>query len=249
MAHCWGERRGVPKGEVTMPTNKDLKRLVRARMTKTGEAYTAARAHIIKKPKAAPVSKAAPVAVKKIDYAALAGMSEAKIKAKTGCAWEKWVHSLDYHGAEKMSHGEIAALVNKKYKIDGWWSQTVTVGYERIKGLRARGQRRDGSYEATKSRTFNVPVSTLYDAWADAGTRRRWLDGASVKVRTATAPKSMRLDWTDSTIIAVGFAAKGKSKSSVAVQHAKLPDRDTADRVKQYWSDRLDALDEVLSDR
>src|SRR5512134_2636579 len=33
----------------TVPRNKDLKRLVRARMTKTGEAYTAARAHIIRK--------------------------------------------------------------------------------------------------------------------------------------------------------------------------------------------------------
>jgi hypothetical protein len=249
MAHCWGERRGVPKGEMTMPLNKDLKRLVRARMTKTGEAYTAARAHIIKKPKTTTGSEAAPATSKAVDYAALAGMSDATIKAKTGCTWERWVQALDHHGAEQMSHREIATLVNTKYKIPGWWSQSVTVGYERIKGLRARGQRRDGSYEATKSRTFNVPVSVLFDAWADAKTRRRWLDGAKVNVRTATAPKSMRLDWTDRSIIAVGFAAKGKSKSSVAVQHEKLPDRDTAERLKQYWSDRLDALGEVLSDR
>ena len=37
-----------------MPRQKDLKRLVRARMKKTGEAYTAARAQIIKKPRANP---------------------------------------------------------------------------------------------------------------------------------------------------------------------------------------------------
>jgi hypothetical protein len=250
MARCWGERRGVPKGEMTMPLNKDLKRLVRARMIKTGEAYTAARAHIIKKPKSATVSKAAPAIVAKaVDYAALAGTSDATIKAKTGCTWERWVHALDHHGADQMTHREIATLVNTKYKIPGWWAQSVTVGYERIKGLRARGQRRDGSYEATKSRTFNVPVAVLFDAWADARTRRRWLDGAKVNVRTATSPKSMRLDWNDRSIIAVGFAAKGKAKSSVAVQHEKLPNRDTAERLKQYWSDRLDALGEVLSDR
>ena len=46
MVRCWGEFRGVSKGELTMPRNKDLKRLVRARMRKTGEAYTAALAHI-----------------------------------------------------------------------------------------------------------------------------------------------------------------------------------------------------------
>jgi hypothetical protein len=253
MAGCWGERRGASKGEVTMPTNKDLKRLVRARMTKTGEAYTAARVHIISKPKAksvAPIPRAASASgASKIEYATVAGMSDAKIKEQTGCTWERWVRALDRLGAAEMSHREIATIVSKKYKVDGWWSQTVTVGYERIKGLRARGQRRDGSYEASKSRTFNVPVKTLFDAWADPGVRRRWLNGGGVRVRTATAPKSMRLDLGDRTIIAVGFLAKGKSKSSVAVQHTKLPDRETADRLKQYWSERLSELGNVLTGR
>jgi hypothetical protein len=223
-----------------MPTNKDLKRLVRARMKKTGEAYTAARSHIITKPRTPKQS---------IDYAALAGMSDEKIKAKTGCTWERWVTALDRKGAHQMAHRDIVAIVNEKYKIDGWWSQTVTVGYERIKGLRARGQRRDGTYEAGKSRTFNVPVTELFDAWADANVRRRWLNGESVKVRTATAPKSIRLGWTDGSIIAVGFMPKGKSRSSVALAHTKLPDRETANRLKEYWSERLDALGEVLSGR
>jgi hypothetical protein len=187
-------------------------------------------------------------AAAKQDFATLAGMSDASIKAKTGCNWEKWVKALDHYGADKMSHGEITALVSKKYKVADWWSQTVTVGYERIKGLRARGQRRDGSYEATKSRTFDVPVTTLFDAWADKTVRDRWLDGTSVKVRTATAPKSIRLGLADGGILAVGFLPKGKSKSSVAVSQAKLPDRETAERLKVYWSDRLDALGEVLAE-
>ena len=239
-----------------MPRNKDLKRLVRARMKKTGEAYTAARAHINKNPRTKTVSTASAAAsrttttsaTKASDYAAVAGISDAKLKEKTGCTWERWVYALDRRGADKMSHREIATLVNEKYKVDGWWSQSVTVGYERIKGLRARGQRRDGWYEASKSRTFNVPVAALFDAWADPAVRRRWLDGQTVKVRTATAPKSMRLDWTDGGIIAVGFTPKGKSKSSVALAHTKLPDRGAAERLKEYWTERLDALGEVLSE-
>jgi len=175
-------------------------------------------------------------------------MTDSVIKAKTGCTWERWVTALDDHGAAKMSHGEIAALVNTKYKIPGWWSQAVAVGYERIKGLRARGQRRDGTYEAGKSRTFNVPVQTLFDAWADAGTRSRWLKAESVKVRTERAPKTMRLGWDDGTIIAVGFTAKSKSKSSVALAHIKLPDAETANRLKMFWSERFDALGEVLDE-
>jgi hypothetical protein len=124
----------------------------------------------------------------------------------------------------------------------------VTVGYERIKGLRAKGQRRDGSYEASKSRTFDVPVKTLFAAWADGVTRRRWLTGAAVRIRTANEPKSMRLDWNES-IVAVGFAPKGSSRSSVAVQHTKLPNRETANELKEYWAARLDALGDVLARR
>ena len=220
-----------------MPRNKDLKRLVRTRMKKTGEAYTAARAQITKKAKPVPQ-----------DYAGLAGYTDKVIREKTGCTWERWVTALDYHGAAEMSHGEIASLVHTKYKIPGWWSQAVTVGYERIKGLRARGQRLDGSYEASKSRTYSVPVKTLFDAWVDARTRRRWLNGVSVKVRTANAPKTMRLSWDDGTIVVVGFTPKGNSKSSVALAHTKLPNAETANRLKVFWSERLDALGEVFAD-
>jgi len=231
-----------------MPANKDLKRLVRARMKKTGEAYTAARAQILKKPRAKPSARlvAQLSAAPKKQYAALAGMSDASIKAKTGCNWEKWVKSLDYYGADKMTHREIAELVQKKYGVGDWWTQTVTVGYERIKGLRARGQRRDGSYEATKSRTFDVPIATLYEAFADKSVRDRWLNGTEVKVRRATAPKSIRFGLADGAIVAVGFIPKGKSKSSVAVTQAKLPDRETAEQLKKYWTDRLEVLGEVL---
>ena len=245
-----------------MPIHKDLKRIIRARMTKTGESYTAARAHIIRKggartaPRATVARDAAvratavrAIASSSTDLAALAGMSDASVKQKTGCGWERWVRSLDARGADKRQHREIVALVNGYGKTDDWWSQMVAVGYERIKGLRARGQRRDGSYEATKSRTFNVPVATLFDAWADATIRRRWLTGATVKVRTTTAPKSMRLGWNDFSIVAVGFVAKGASKSMVALAHTKVPDRETADRLKQFWSDRLDALGGVLAER
>lgn len=72
--------------------------------------------------------------------------------------------------------------------------------------------------------------------------------GAATKVRTATAPKSIRLGMSDGTIVAVGFLSKGKTKSSVAVQHEKLPDRETADRLKQFLAERLDALGKVLAE-
>jgi uncharacterized protein YndB with AHSA1/START domain len=229
-----------------MPRNKDLKRLVRARMSKTGEAYTAARARITDKPKKATRATPDMVTKARVDYAEIAGMRDTAIREKTGRTWEEWTRTLDKEGAAQMSHRDIAQVVHAKFKVADWWTQTVTVGYERIKGLRARGQRRDGSYEASKSRTYNVPVTVLFDAWAKAARRRRWLNGASVKVRTATAPKSMRLGWDDGSIVAVGFYPKGASKSSVAVQHTRLRDRESAPAFREYWTERLDALGQLL---
>ena len=223
-----------------MPIHKDFKRLVRGRMQKTGESYTTARAHLLKQKPAAPVPPAS------VDYAQLAGRSDAILKANTGCTWERWVKVLDRAGAYTWPHRDIAKHVHEKYKVPSWWAQTVTVGYERIKGLRAIGQRRDGSFEATKSKTFAVPLARLYSAFHDGRIRARWLPGVALTVRTATREKSMRITWPDRTSVEVGFTRRGPGKSQVALQHGKLPDRAAATDVKQYWAERLSALEEVL---
>jgi hypothetical protein len=227
-----------------MPANKDFKRLVRGRMQKTGEAYTTARAHLLKqKPRAAVSSTRSPAPA---DYARLAGRSDAILKEKTGCTWERWVKALDRAKAYTWPHREIAKYVQEKYRTPSWWAQTVTVGYERIKGLRAVGQRRDGSFEANKSKTFAVPLPRLYDAFQNPRMRARWLPDVDLTIRTATPRKSMRITWPDRTSLEVGFLSKGAGKSQVALQHGKLPDEASAARMKQYWTDRLLALGDVL---
>jgi hypothetical protein len=227
-----------------MPANKDFKRLVRGRMQKTGESYTAARAHLLKL-----TPKATPAAPAKADYAKLAGKSDAVMKAKTGCTWERWVGALDYAKAYEWSHGEIARYVAEKYQISGWWSQTVTVGYERIKGLRAIGQRMDGSFEASKSKTFAVPVSRLYRAFRDRRTRARWLPNVDLTVRSATKGKYLGITWPDRTSVAVWFEGKGTGKSVVSLAHQRLPDKAAATRAKAYWGERFGELKTVLEAR
>jgi len=225
--------------------DKDRKRIIRQRMKKTGESYTAARAHIISK---SPLGQtAAQPATRAVEYAALAGIKDDAIAAKTGRNWQEWVRILDADNATALPHRDITALVHGKHGVGMWWTQTVTVGYERIKGLRDRGQRRDGLYEAGKTRTFNVPVNVLFDAWADPAKRRRWLDGVALRVRTATRPKAMRLQWPDGTIVVVGFLAKGSAKSAVSLVHTKLRDRAASDKAKVDWAQRLDALGSILA--
>jgi hypothetical protein len=226
-----------------MPLDKDFKRLVRGRMQKTGESYTAARAVLRKKPAATPPApKPAPP-----DYATLAGMSDSAVSAKTGRTWAGWVEALDGAGAQQWPHRRIAECVHQQFKIGDWWGQTVAVGYERIKGLREIGQRRDGTYEASRSRTLAVPVARLYRAFADTRLRNRWLPGVKLTIRKATPHKSVRISWEDGTVVEVGFIPKSDARSAVAVTHRKLADRDDIARRKAWWGERLDALAGLLS--
>ena len=225
-----------------MTTGKDLKRLVRARMTKTGESYTSARAQLLRKGSSTTDTATPPTP----DYAALAGMADDKVRAKTGRTWAEWVDVLDRHDAATMKHREVAQLLSDRYGTPDWWTQTVTVGYERIKGKRAIGQRMDGTYEATKSRTFDVPATRLFDAWAKPGSRKKWLGAEPLTLRTSSRPKYLRLRHADGSTVVVGFTPKGKSKCSVAVQHGGLPSRSAAEERKAFWTERLDALRESL---
>ena len=233
-----------------MPTNKDFKKLIRARMEKTGEAYTAARAQLLRKsPEPQRVAIPATVAderpSKRPDYAKLAGMSDAAIKKQTGCDWERWVWALDKAGASDWSHRAIAEYVHNAYKVKDWWTQTVTVGYERIKGLRAIGQRRGGHFEASKSKTIAAPAAAVTKAFTDSRVRRKWLPGVNVTIRKATPGKSVRMTWDDETSVEVWLTAK-TGKTSTAVTHTKLTDKADVDRRKAYWSERLEALKSLL---
>jgi hypothetical protein len=219
-----------------MTVRKDFKRLVRTRMQKTGESYTAARAHFVTERRSAT-----------IDYAALAGMSDDAIKAKTGLTWERWVYALDKKNASTWSHREIADYVHKTYKVPDWWTQTVTVGYERIKGKRAIGQRMNGSFEANKSRTFAAPVSRVYRAFHNPKLRAQWLPDVDLTVRTARRDKSMRISWPDGSSVEALFYGKGAGKSQLAITHGKLKAQAASAEMKAFWADRLDALGEVIA--
>jgi hypothetical protein len=171
-------------------------------------------------------------------------ISDAAVTKATGRNWSDWFRILDKEGAKKKSHQEIAAKLHDKYGVPRWWSQMVTVTWEQARGLREVHQQSAG-FTANVSRTFAVAVDDLFKAWDDARRRNKWL-GEKVTVRKATAPKSIRITWSDGTSVEAGFYAKGDAKSSVAVQHSKLAARADVDARKKFWADALDRLRKTL---
>jgi hypothetical protein len=217
-----------------MTEQKSFKRLVRARMEKTGESYTAARAALL----AAQEPKGA-------DGPALT-MSDESIRRRTGRGWEEWFDLLDASGGAERSHREIAAWLAEEHGIGGWDAQSVTVSYERARGRRAVGERPAG-FSATAQKTVGVPVDRLYDWFADEALRERWLPDVELRERTATKPRTARFDWGDGdSRVIVGFTAQGEAKSTVALEHARLAGAEEAERMKAFWRERVAELKELL---
>lgn len=257
-----GALRPPGKGTDTVTQQKALKQRVRARMAKTGERYTSARANVLRKsagPGPASPAEAAGTAAEAVDAALRStqpvpdspfrsgyGASDEALVKRTGHDWAHWYRILDSWGAADRPHPEIARFLNLDLGVDGWWSQELTVRYEMAIGRRMPNQRKDG-FEATAAKTVKAPPERVYEAVVDAAQRSAWLD-RPVKLRkanqnrTASAFATVRFDWEDgSSRIVVWMADKG-DRTAVSLAHQKLVDSAAAEELKAFWRARLAAL-------
>ena len=234
-----------------MTRQKSFKGRVRARMDKTAESYTTARRQLLARASAAPETapEAAPKAAPDGAPEIRRPYSDEVIRRNTGRDWDQWFALLDQWGAAERPHPEIARWIAEAHAVPGWWAQGVTVAYEQARGRRVPGQRCDGDFSVSASKTVAVPVGRLFEAFADQDLRERWLPDAAFELRTAQPGRSLRANWEDgSTRVNVNFTALGAAKSQAAVQHERLPDAEMAETMKTYWRERVAILKQVLED-
>jgi hypothetical protein len=225
-----------------MTKESSFKRRVRDRMSKTGESYAAARGQL--SPKRARVQAA---------RERLAGTDDRptddKVAAATGKRWEAWFSVLDRWGARQRKHGETVAFLMEEHDVASWWAQSITVWYERTRGMRLKHQQVDG-FTVYASKTIAVPVEVLFDAFVNPRSRRRWLTDGTMSLRTSQPGHTARFDWGDgATRVSVSFEDKGPAKATAAVAHERLPDADEAEVTKASWRERLVGLKSLLEAR
>lgn len=245
-----------------MPTQKVFKSRVRARMTETCESYTAARRQLLRKasepeapdpgmstdtpePDDATEPRTPLGAADSIPPEALL-VADDSMQRATGKGHAEWFALLDTWGATDHGHTEIARWLSETHGVPGWWTQNITVSFERARGIRARHQMRDGfSVGATK--TVGVDAERALAAFTSAPLRKRWLPNAPMRQRTTRAALSARFDWSDPTSrVVVTVVPKGAAKTLVSVAHERLPDADSGERLKGAWRAWLGELKAVL---
>jgi hypothetical protein len=93
------------------------------------------------------------------------------VERATNRTWDEWLRFMDGIGAQNLSHHEIATKVLEELdgKIDsiGWWAQSVTVAYEQYIGRRIPGQRPDGTFQTSVSKSTDLGMKDLMDKWVN----------------------------------------------------------------------------------
>ena len=97
---------------------------------------------------------------------------------------KQWTRALDTLAAVAMAHKDIARYLKDEEDVPPCWTQTITDGDERIRCLGDTGQHRSGIYDGNKSKTFNLPITKLFAAFA-ARQCKRWLGDVALIMKKA----------------------------------------------------------------
>ena len=91
-------------------------------------------------------------------------MGDLPVIEATGKSPEQWFALLDEQSAEKWTHTQIADWLSHEHAVPAWWRQNVAVRYEQARGMRLPGQRADGTFELSKSRTVALDQHAALDS-------------------------------------------------------------------------------------
>ncbi len=175
----------------------------------------------------------------------IAGTSDDALKARTGKIWSQWFAILDKKKASEMPHKEMAIFLTENHNVPPWFAQTITVGYEQERGLRQVHQQPEG-FQITKSKTLPVSALKAFQAWNEKKARGKWLS-ENITIRKATPSKSLRITWPEKTNVEVNFYPKGQEKCQITVQHSRLSNEKQAEKMKEYWTGKLEKYKEFLT--
>jgi hypothetical protein len=185
-------------------------------------------------------------------------VSDVRVRERTGRDLAHWFDVLDRFGAVQKGHTAAAQHLREAHDVDSWYSQGITVSYERARGLRAANQRVGGTYEFSTSKVVAADTKTVIAALANKRRRARWagaldrdLVGALSAALRAVKSKGFvlktdgqahyRYKW-DGTTVEMSVTPKSGGRSSLVVQQFKLPSRHLLDERRNQWRATLAAL-------
>lgn len=224
-----------------MTTNERFKKQVRARMARTGEKYGAARRALLSRiPE--------PITHDTVDgrmWVSQPEQPDDSVREHTGRSWNEWCDLIEAGPAD--DHQSAAKWLMAEHDLDGWWSQAVTIGWERITGQRLPGQLTDGTFASNSSKTMPGDAAALRALLIDDEGRADLFLGVDSELRSKPETKVIRLGMEAGTAL-ISLDDKGDGRMRVGVQHTGLADPAARENWADYWKAWLDDLADASAD-
>ncbi len=155
----------------------------------------------------------------------------------TGRGREEWFDLLDAAGATGWKHRDIATWLVREHRVDPWWSQNVTVGYEQARGIRRPGQRQDGTYEASVTRTVALEKTQALRALAAVVTGE--LDVEPLALNLDAKHPTARFPLEGGEYVLASSSDRPGGKASIGLVWGRMPDDARLHDVKARMRDWL----------
>jgi len=171
------------------------------------------------------------------------GISTEAIERATHRQWAEWLRFMDGIGAADLSHAHIARKVEAELgaSVDNpaWWAQGITVAYEQHTGRRKPGQRADGTFQTSISRTTEAGIHEAMARWvvfaAGDSTVQGVVSGAT-KVSGSEKRQTWRAKAADGSSVMFTSELKPNGKTAVLVNHTRLKSQEEIAAAKQRWA-------------
>jgi uncharacterized protein YndB with AHSA1/START domain len=160
-------------------------------------------------------------------------------------------------------------FLKKKYKLAGWWQQSVTLGFEIHIGRRIEGRNAKGEHGLTATKTLATTPRKLWQILSSDEGLKAWLEpmsdfelkkgqvyeregGIFGEVRTVKAPVRARMTWQETdqlkpTLLQIYIVPKPDQKKTILIfNHEKIMSARTRDDLRAYWKGALARIEELL---
>ena len=198
------------------------------------------------------------------DERKFSGVSDDAVAAATGRTWAEWTKFLDDLGAAEMTHKDIVALAAGPGGLaNGWWQQSVAVGYEQAKGLRVVGQTSGADFQIGVQKTLPLPVDLAWALLSEGPGRDVWLgktaslefrkgakyrtdEGHEGEVRSCVPGERVRLTWSHPDLARAStlqvYLADSGDRTSVRFHQERLSSMDERELMRSRWRRVLEDL-------
>lgn len=168
------------------------------------------------------------------------GIGDDAVVSATGTSRGDWFALLDAAGAAGWKHQAIATWLARDQGVDPWWAQGITVGYEQARGIRAPGQRQDGTFEVSVTRTIAGDVEPALRALAAVVTAQTGVEPLALNL--AAKYPTARFPLEGGEFLLASASARGAGKTSIGLVRGRMPNGDDLAEAKETLRGWLGAV-------